>query len=171
MDKWIMKCITTTSFRLIANGRTGYSFQPKRGIRQGAHSHHISLQYIPSLGRILIACLRKFWYSIKLNIEISNILELIFTDDCTIFSGQLTSWKNVKQILEHNCKVSGQLVNYYKSKIKFSKSMNNADKGKNRYPTNKFFQILPTLLGHTWDAETLMKKKKKRTKLEFKDIK
>lgn len=31
---WMIQCIMTSSFRVIVNGRTGFSFKPERGIKQ-----------------------------------------------------------------------------------------------------------------------------------------
>lgn len=48
---WLMQCVTTASFRLIVNGRTWYSFQPERGIREGDPlSLYISIICVESLG-------------------------------------------------------------------------------------------------------------------------
>lgn len=43
--------------------------------------------------------------------------------------------RNIKQIVDHYGTFPGQLVNYYKSKIEFSKGVSNADK-------NEISQIL-----------------------------
>lgn len=48
---WIMQCITVTPFRVIGNGKAGYSFHPERGIRQSDPlSTYIFIIYAKYLG-------------------------------------------------------------------------------------------------------------------------
>lgn len=53
----------------------------------------------------------------------------MFADDCILFYKDTKSTaRNIKQSLDHYSIVSGQLVNYQKSKIRFSKGVLNTDK-------------------------------------------
>lgn len=51
------------------------------------------------------------------------------SDDCLILcKGTKQAARNIKHILERYCKILGQLVNYHKSKILFSKGIENSTK-------------------------------------------
>lgn len=48
-----MQCITTTTFKIIINGKTGNLIQAERGIRQGDHFLHTFLLVLNILTVIL----------------------------------------------------------------------------------------------------------------------
>lgn len=61
---------------------------------------------------------------IKVAKQAISIPYLMFADDCLIFSkANKTATRNVRDIFQDYCNVSGQLVNYHKSTIQFSKGV------------------------------------------------
>lgn len=71
----------------------------------------------------------EFRIGIKSSKDCRNIIYVMFAEDCIIFCGAFkTAACHVRNILDHYCKVSGQLVNIHKSKIQFSIGINNAHK-------------------------------------------
>lgn len=49
----------------------------------------------------------------------------MFVDDCLIFYRMTrNAARSIEYILDHYCRVSGQLFNYKKSKVQFSKGIN-----------------------------------------------
>lgn len=54
---------------------------------------------------------------------------LMFADDCLMFcKASKTAARNIRDIFQDNCKVSGQLVNYHKSMVQFSKGIQKCTK-------------------------------------------
>lgn len=110
---WMMQCIMTSSFRVIINGRTGYSFKPKRGIKQEDPLSYISSN-ICKISRTLYSFhvhARKVRCSIKLNKYGPNIPYLVFADDCIIFCRATRAVaRNVKHNFDHHVKDFGSLL-------------------------------------------------------------
>lgn len=72
---------------------------------------------------------KQIWHLHKINKDSPYIPYLTFADDSIIFrkaTGRAA--RIVKQALDHYYTVSGQLVNYRKSKVRFHKSVSNSDK-------------------------------------------
>lgn len=64
----------------------------------------------------------------KVNRDAPKIPVLMFVNDCIIFCrANNRSARNIKQILNHYCIVSGQLVNYHTSFL-FSNDVSNTEK-------------------------------------------
>lgn len=68
-----------------------------------------------------------FGIGIKLNSDSPNIPYFMFAGKCSIFCRTTRTVDcNVRNILDHYCKDSGQSVNLCKSKIQFSNDVYNA---------------------------------------------
>lgn len=68
---------------------------------------------------------------IKLNKDTPKIPNLTFVDDCIIlYRANKVTARNIKQILDRYCMVSGKVINYQKSMIQFSNVVSNVDKKK-----------------------------------------
>lgn len=115
-----MQYSTTSSFKVVANGRTGYSFQPDRGIIQGDLLSPCIFIVGPEYVEI-------FWYGTKLTKETRNYSYLMLQMANHFLHDNKKATRNVKYILNHYCRVSKQLVNYHKSKIQLANGTNNAD--------------------------------------------
>lgn len=132
MDWLIMQCISTPMSKVIVNRKIGSSFVPESDIRQGhSLSPYIFIIFVEYLGRYIhfLTSQQRSSVGTRLDKDTHNISYLMFVDDCIIFCRTTTSAaRNITQLLDHYCTASGQLVNYDKSRIQFSKSMLNTDK-------------------------------------------
>lgn len=84
---WIIQRITTATFRVVMNGKTGSLIYPERGIRQcDTISPYILLFALITLDDTFILLrVKPIEIGIKLNKDYSNISYLMFTDYCLIF--------------------------------------------------------------------------------------
>lgn len=134
---WIINCITTTSFKLNINGRTGNSVQPEQGTRLGDPlSPYIFIICVEYLGRYIrfLSTQARCGICIKLTRNSPGIPYLIFVDDYIIFF-EATKHAH-KYILNYYCKVPSELVNYNKSKFQFLKGIHKVEKKKLQEPSN-----------------------------------
>lgn len=78
----------------------------------------------------------------------------MFTDDCIIFCGVTkTAARTIKQTLHHYCSVSGQLINYHKSEVQFSRNVSTINKKR----TVQILQVTPTRTStNSWVVSILM---------------
>lgn len=143
-NRWIDWFCQCTCFKIIINGKMRPIFNPERGMRQGNPlSLYIFIICTEYLGHYInyMANQGKFGIGIRLNNDAPKIPYLIFANDCIILyratksKASKKAMRNIKQIVDHYGTFPGQLVNYYKSKIEFSKGVSNADK-------NEISQIL-----------------------------
>ncbi|XP_074283561.1 uncharacterized protein LOC141608108 [Silene latifolia] len=124
--KWqqlIMGAVTIVSYRILINGEPTDKFIPKCGIRQG---DPIS----PYLFIICMNCLSLMLDKAQINKEIQGIklsrynipiTHLLYADDSLLcFKATPSSCIVVKQIIADFEEVSGQMVNYAKSYLKYS---------------------------------------------------
>ncbi|XP_026399311.1 uncharacterized protein LOC113295170 [Papaver somniferum] len=121
----IMQCISTTSTVVLINGSPDKFFNPSRGLRQGDPlSSYLFLFCMEALSRT---------YShvedlgIISGVQICKnapfINHLLFTDDCMVFcKANLSEAQNLKDILNLFGNTSGQLINFSKSGVFFSKN-------------------------------------------------
>lgn len=120
MDGWIWQNIITTTFKVIIYGRIRPQFVPERGIRQGdpfsLYLFIISAEYLGRYIHFMANQKRKGIESNSMKIPLKFLtLRLQMT---TLFSTGQLKWKarKIKEILDHCYMVSGQLVNYKKSR-------------------------------------------------------
>jgi len=130
--RWIKECISTVSYSVIINGEPTGFFKPTRGLRQGD----------PLSPYLFIICMNvlairlyeqsltaKSGIGIKIAASAPRIPCLFFADDSLLFcKATAQACRTLKRILDSFCEQSGQLVNYHKSSIVFSKNTSNMDK-------------------------------------------
>lgn len=127
---WIKACVTTISYLVKVNYNTTDYFFPSRGLRQGD----------PLSPYLFIICMDVFVNMLsrssmmgssrvgfKLTLGTNEILGLMFANDSLLFCKAIISFCNyLKQIIKKFCTFSGQLVNFHKSTIVFSKLIPNS---------------------------------------------
>ncbi|XP_056690230.1 uncharacterized protein [Spinacia oleracea] len=124
---WIKACVTTVSYSLKINGSTTHHFLPSRGIRQGD----------PLSPYLFLICMEVFIFMLSQSSTLPNsgigiriapltpkIPCLLFADDSLLFVKATSSATNhLKSVITSFCNLSGQLVNFHKSAIIFSKKI------------------------------------------------
>lgn len=128
-NRWvdtIMQCVTTVSYSMVMNGHRGEKFQPTRGLCQG---DPLSPFLFLLCGKGLSSLLRLAeWDGLLRGVKVSKngppILHLLFTDDCILFKEAIRRGAHLfKNILEEYELCSGQCVNFDKSTVFFSKTL------------------------------------------------
>ena len=129
---WIRECISTVSYSLIINNESHGFFKPTRGLRQGDPlSPYLFIICMDVLARRLQAhALRsKTGVGIKIAPNASRIPCLFFADDSLLFCKAASqTCHRLKEELEFFCSQSGQLINYHKSAMMFSKNTRAVDR-------------------------------------------
>ncbi|XP_026384521.1 uncharacterized protein LOC113280088 [Papaver somniferum] len=125
----IMQCISTTSTVVLINGSPDKFFNPSRGMRQGdtlypylflfcMEALYRTLSHVEDLGIIS---------GVQICKNDPSINHLLFADDCMVFcKANLSEAQNLKDILNLFGNTSGQLINFRKSGVFFSKNINPA---------------------------------------------
>lgn len=134
MENWIIQCITTTSFHVMINGNVGTLFTPEGGIREGdplsPYIFIVCVEYLERLINYLVNQI-KSGIGTKIDKDSHNIPYLMFADDCFIFCRVTKkAARMIKQVLDHYWSISGQLINYHKSEVQFSRNVRTFDKKK-----------------------------------------
>ncbi|XP_026384551.1 uncharacterized protein LOC113280112 [Papaver somniferum] len=122
--KKIMQYISTTSSVVLINGSPDKFFNPSRGLRQGDPlSPYLFIFCMEALSRTLSHAEDLGIISgVKICKNAPSINHLLFADDCMVFCKENpTEAKNLKDILNIFGDTSGQLINFSKSGIFFSK--------------------------------------------------
>jgi hypothetical protein len=120
----IMKCVNTVSFSILVNGKPSRTFLPQRGLRQGDPlSPYLFILCADVLsGLITTAQQNKLIHGVKIAPRAPEITHLFFADDSLIFCRANTEeTAHIQSIITTYQQASGQLVNYSKSEIIFSK--------------------------------------------------
>ena len=129
---WIKEFISTVSYSLLVNGAPSGFIKPSRGIRQGdplsPYIFIICLQLL-SIQLLTEAPKPNFGIGVKLSPRNPKIPCLMFADDCLIFSKtNFSTCSKLKGILNDFCVVSGQMINFHKPSLTFSKNTSNFHK-------------------------------------------
>jgi hypothetical protein len=127
----IMNCVTTVSFTILINGQPTKSFAPERGLRQGdplsPYLFIICADVISSL--LTKANHDKLIHGVKIAPRAPEITHLFFADDSLMFCrANEVEAKQVKDIISSYQQVSGQMVNFTKSELIFSKKVHQSTK-------------------------------------------
>ncbi|KAK9911811.1 hypothetical protein M0R45_035700 [Rubus argutus] len=122
-----MSCICSASFQVILNGDLSSKFTPGSGIRQGD----------PLSPYIFVLCMEKLSHLIQTAIDVRQwkpirssqngplVSHLFFADDIILFAEASTKQANVlKNCMDRFCELSGQSVNFEKSKLYCSPNTN-----------------------------------------------
>ncbi|XP_074306435.1 uncharacterized protein LOC141641679 [Silene latifolia] len=161
-DGWVdnaMKCVSTVTFSIKVNGTFTEEFAPTRGIRQG---DPISPYLFILCAGVLSGQLRKAAEDgsirgIRVAPAAPTVTHLLFADDSVLFvRAKEMEARKVKAILTAYEEVSGQLVNYNKTTVYFSKCTTVARRGQIADwlgvravdEHDKYFG-LPTIVGHS----------------------
>lgn len=125
LSELIMSCITTSTIQVLINGRKMETFHPTRGIRQGdPMSPYIFILYMERLSRtILNSVEHRLWDLIKICTTGPNLSHLLFANDLTLFvKANMKNCNIIVSTLLQFRELSGQKVNFGKSRVIFSKN-------------------------------------------------
>jgi hypothetical protein len=115
--KWIMGCVTTTTFDILINGEPTNFFKSGRGLRQGCPLS--PLLFILVMEGLSLALKRSQDEGTLTGIKVSiliRILHLLFVDDILIMSkASIDEWQEINRILTVFCSATGLLINVQKT--------------------------------------------------------
>lgn len=120
---WMMMCVSTISYEVCFNGTNIGPINPSRGIRQGDPlSPYLFLFCVEGLSLALSkAVSEEVIHGVKISSSAQVISHLLFADDSFLFfRANNHETEAVKVILEEYASLSGQSINYQKSRIFFS---------------------------------------------------
>ncbi|XP_010666689.2 uncharacterized protein LOC104883828 [Beta vulgaris subsp. vulgaris] len=121
--RMIHDCISTATYRLLINGTITESITPSCGLRQGDPlSPYLFLFCMDILSRMttLATDIRKF-QGIKIGRRGPTISHLFFADDSMFFfKASNDSCIALKAVIQRFCAISGQMLSFSKSFVKFS---------------------------------------------------
>lgn len=129
-DKWIhliMDCITTPLFSIIINEVAKGLMQPQRGLRQGCPlSPYLFLMCAEVFSNLLICAERQsLIHGLRFDKNVT-ISHLLFADDSLVFTRASTEdCSQLKAIFDCHATATGQLFNYDKSSMFFSRKISN----------------------------------------------
>ncbi|GJT38739.1 RNA-directed DNA polymerase, eukaryota, reverse transcriptase zinc-binding domain protein [Tanacetum coccineum] len=128
MVKWIMVCVTSTSFSIAVNGESCGYFKGGRGLRGDPISPYLFTLLMEILNLLMIRKIENnglFQY--HFGCKQLKIIHVCFADDLLMSChGDTTSVRTIKEVIEEFGSVFGLLPNYNKSTIIFG-SINEED--------------------------------------------
>lgn len=119
----IMKCVSSSSMRVLWNGEPTHSFSPSRGIRQGDPlSPYLFVMCMERLNQLIEeAIFHEEWRPISASKKGPLLSNLFFADDIVLFAEASIDQANViKKCLDRFCDASGEKVSFSKSRVFFS---------------------------------------------------
>ncbi|XP_058757456.1 uncharacterized protein LOC131630719 [Vicia villosa] len=122
----IEKCISSVSYKVLINGAPSRCFTPERGLRQGdPFSPYLFILCANVFsGLIKKAANHKEIHGLKIARNSPMITHLFFADDSLLFArASLEEARRIKDILKVYERASGQMVNFDKSEVSFSKNV------------------------------------------------
>lgn len=128
----IFQCISSSNIAVMLNGNPFKEFKPSRGIRQeDPLSPYLFILYMEVLSRLLyhLETIKKV-QGIKLTPKSPLISHLFFADDLLLFTkADLGSCQNMLDAINMFSIASGQVINFSKSGLFFSKKVHNKHQG------------------------------------------
>lgn len=122
----IMRCVSSVSYAVLVNGCPSHTFFPSRGLRQGDPlSPYLFLFCAEGFSTLLKqAEMAKLIHGARLCCRAPTVSHLFFADDSIIF-GRATSneFQQTLIVIKSYCDASGQLVNFKKFEVVFSKGV------------------------------------------------
>ncbi|MCI09798.1 ribonuclease H protein, partial [Trifolium medium] len=122
----INKCISTVSYKVLVNGQPSRSFTPERGLRQGdpLSPYLFILCADVFSGLLKKAVLAKKIHGIQIARTAPRISHLLFADDSLLFArANAQEGDCILGVLQQYQLASGQLVNFDKSEVAFSRNV------------------------------------------------
>lgn len=127
--QWIKECVTNVFYSIKVNGQPFMWFRPSRGLRQG----HLLSPYL------FILCMEVFVQKLnissqnrycgigfKLQPRTTNTPCILFAyDNLLFYRATQSACRNLKSVLDNLCNLFGQLINFHKSSVVFSKQVSN----------------------------------------------
>lgn len=129
LTKLIMHCISSASFQITINGDLSDKFCAGRGIRQGDPlSPYIFVLCMEKLSHLIQSAIEVGeWKPIKSSMNGPYVSHLFFADDLILFAEASTQQAKVlKKCMDIFCELSGQSVNFDKSKLYCSPNISNS---------------------------------------------
>ena len=146
MVQLIISCVSSSTSSILINGGFLDPFLPSRGIPQGDPlSPYLFILCMEVLGRIIEdKCSQKVWNPLKASSNGPTFSHLFFADELLLFvRANEENCGSVREAIEEFCLLSGQRVNFSKSKVFFSP---NVDQGKRETFSNILgFRSTPNL--------------------------
>lgn len=130
--KWIKACVTTVSYSPAINNNSTSLIMPTRGLRQGdplSPALFVICMEVLSRKLLMHSQIKKDGIGIKITPYAPTIPGLFFADDSLLFcKAKSLACSTLRDILTEFSSMSGQLINFQKSSIVFSKHVNNPRK-------------------------------------------
>jgi hypothetical protein len=115
--KWIMGCITTTTYAILINGEPTDFFNSGRGLRQGCPLS--PLLFLLVMEGLSLAIKKSQEEGLVSGIKVTRlirILHLLFVDDILIMTkASVTEWMEIQNLLAIFCSATGLLINAHKT--------------------------------------------------------
>lgn len=122
----IMNCVCNASTAILWNGEPLPSFNPGRGLRQGDPlSPYLFVLCMERLSNMINAKVDQgLWKGISVAKDSTSLTHLFFADDLILF-GEATEMncRNILEVLDNFCDISGQSMNLHKSKMYVSPNL------------------------------------------------
>ncbi|CAL1361249.1 unnamed protein product [Linum trigynum] len=181
-ERWValvMKCVTSVTYSILVNGHKSDTFSPSRGLRQGDPlSPYLFLLCAEGLTSLVKKTEEEGnLHGIQMRKKAPTISRLLFADDCVIFGrAVLKECDQLKDILKIYANEYGQLVNFSKSELSFSKNVRTSRRleicgtlGIKEVEKLPKYLDLPTVIGRSKKA--IFEEVKERVRKKLKDWK